>query len=238
MSSDYAYAGGELGLFASATNWKQYFSAQLRPHIAGDVVEVGAGIGGTTALVGTAPHRSWLCLEPDPTFADQLRSRVANGELPIRPEVRNGFLEDLPAGQCFDTILYIDVLEHIAGDRRELAHAASRLRAGGRIVVLCPAHDWLYSQFDRALGHFRRYEKNQLEALCPDGLVVVESFYLDAVGVLVSLGARLTRRRQPSPGQVAFWDKAVIPFSRIADAWLGRRLGKTVVVVYGRPDHA
>jgi SAM-dependent methyltransferase len=238
MSSDYAYAGRELGLFAGATNWKRYFSAHLKPHIDGDVVEVGAGIGGTTALLGTAPHRSWLCLEPDPTFAEQLRTRVAEGALPMRPEVHTGFLEDLPADRRFDTILYIDVLEHIAGDRLELAHAASRLRAGGRIVVLCPAHDWLYSQFDRALGHYRRYEKGQLEALCPEGLAVVESFYLDAVGVLVSLGARLTGRRQPSAGQVAFWDKAVIPFSRIADAWLGRRLGKTVVVVFGRPDHA
>jgi SAM-dependent methyltransferase len=238
MSAAYTYAGDELRLFAEATNWKRYFSRQLRPYVTGAVAEVGAGIGGTTALLGTAPHDSWLCLEPDTRLADTLRQRIARGELPLRPEVVVGFLRDLPATATFDTILYIDVLEHIAADRREVAEAAARLRPGGRLVVLCPAHNGLYSAFDLALGHLRRYDRRSLEALCPEELTVVDSFYLDTLGIVVSLGAKLTRRATPTAGQIAFWDKVVVPVSRIADAWTGRRLGKTVVVVFARPERS
>ena len=129
-----SYAGRELDIFAHAQRWKRYWSAQLRPYIAGDVLEVGAGIGANTGLFRAFTKGRWLCLEPDPQLAAQIRGQ----------EVQVGTLRDV-AAQRFDTILYIDVLEHIEDDAGELQQAAELLRPGGRIVVLAPAHQSLFS---------------------------------------------------------------------------------------------
>lgn len=71
-------------------------------------------------------------------------------------------LAALPRDSRFDTILYIDVLEHIADDRAELVEAARRLNPGGYLVVLSPAHQWLFTAFDAAIGHVRRYTAKSL----------------------------------------------------------------------------
>jgi hypothetical protein len=77
------YVGGELGLFAAATNWKSYYGRLLEPFIKGNVLEVGAGIGGTMPFLWNDSVSSWLCLEPDPALALELggsNSRFHAGE--------------------------------------------------------------------------------------------------------------------------------------------------------------
>lgn len=226
MSSTARYPGGELALFRAAVRWKAYFRAQMAPFIGGDVVEVGAGMGGTTALLARLPHRRWLCLEPDPELAAHIRSH----------EVRVGVLADLPAGERFDTVLYVDVLEHIADDRAELAAAAARLRPGGRIVVLAPAHQALFSPIDQAFGHHRRYDRAGLLAAAPPGLRLERLRHLDSAGMLLSLANRwLLRQTLPTPAQIAVWDRLVVPVSRVLDPLTGWRLGKSVLAVWRAP---
>src|SRR5262249_14397558 len=96
--------------------------------------------------------------------------------------------------------------EHIADDRSELAAAAAHLKPGGKLIVLGPAHPWLYSPFDKALGHYRRYTRRMLAAAVPADLQRVELIYLDSVGLLASTGNRLLLRRSlPSPRQIRIW---------------------------------
>jgi len=165
------YIGSELEIFREATNWKSYWASQLSPFLRGSVLEVGAGIGGSTrALLENAPQskiESWTCLEPDPELFKELEK--ASSLLEIQPSCQQGFLNDIPAGKVFDTILYLDVLEHIEDHEDELARAAKRLDSGGSLVVLVPAHDFLFSEFDRSIGHFRRYSKStcfSFEQIC------------------------------------------------------------------------
>jgi 2-polyprenyl-3-methyl-5-hydroxy-6-metoxy-1,4-benzoquinol methylase len=93
-------------------------------------------------------------------------------------------LPDIKAQEKFDVILYIDVLEHIKEDASELGQAAQHLKANGVIIVLAPAFPWLYTPFDAAIGHFRRYTRNSLRAIAPLGLREEKSIYPDAFGVL------------------------------------------------------
>src|SRR3954454_13356083 len=153
---DYQYVGAELDLFAAATNWKSYFRSRIDPYLGPEVLEVGAGFGGTTRLLCRGERARWVCLEPDAGLADRLSESVRSGSLPACCEPVVGTLESLPEGARFDTLLYIDVLEHIEDDRAELVAAAGRLKPGGHLVVLSPAHPWLFTPFDHALGHFRR----------------------------------------------------------------------------------
>jgi SAM-dependent methyltransferase len=235
---DYHYVGSELELFSKATVWKAYFRRHLERYIGDDVLEVGAGLGGTTKLLcrPRAGPGTWVCLEPDAGLAQDLNAGIGRGELPGRCQVFVGTLDQVAPGLCFDTVLYIDVLEHIADDRRELANAAAHLRPGGHLVVLGPAHPWLFSPFDQAIGHHRRYTRSSLQAISPGELVLVRSIYLDSIGLLASMGNRfLLKDSMPGPGQIAFWDKLLVRCSRLVDPVVGHRLGKSVLNVWRRP---
>ncbi|GAA0313914.1 hypothetical protein GCM10009087_25360 [Sphingomonas oligophenolica] len=230
------YVGDELTLFASAANWKAYLRSALRSHIAGDVAEVGAGLGATSkALAGIEGVRSWTCIEPDPAMAGQLAGEVAAMGCSYPVHCRAGTLSDLPREPSFDTILYIDVLEHIQDDRAEIEAAHLRLRQGGRVVVLCPAWPFLYSPFDKAIGHFRRHTKTSLRRLAGPDMTEITAFYMDSVGMLASMANKVALRQgMPTRSQVRFWDKAIVPLSRLADPILLRSVGKSVVIVWAK----
>jgi len=229
----YHYVGDELDLFAGASHWKEYVRYCLMPHIRGSVLEVGAGIGGTTTFLRPGDHRDWRCLEPDPKLAAILEQTLRQNWPRFEPDILVGSIEALAGEQSFDTILYIDVLEHIEDDRAELARAAALLASRGRLVVLSPAHNYLFSEFDRAIGHFRRYNRKLLRLISPQDLKLRELFYLDAVGMLLSLGNRaLLRSPRPTIRQLAFWDRCIVPCSCLVDTITLHRLGKTVIAVW------
>ena len=226
------YVGTELEIFSRAVNWKRYWADRIRAYVRGAVLEVGAGIGINTPFLKTAECAHWLCLEPDAALAGELQTRCET----LGCEVLVGTLEDVPESLRFDTILYIDVLEHIADDRAELQRATGLLRRGGHLVVISPAHQWLFTPFDAAIGHHRRYTRRTLAQAAPPALELVRIHYLDAVGVLLSLGNRVAlRQSMPAQGQVLLWDRVVVPVSRRLDWMLGYRAGKSVLAVWRRP---
>jgi SAM-dependent methyltransferase len=232
------YRGEELDLFRHATNWKRYYSTRLRPFIAGDVLEVGAGIGGTSRFLCNPSVSTWTCLEPDQALLEQLQTARRSSPLPVPSPVIAGTVADLEPVEAFDTILYIDVLEHIQEDGAELARAAMRVRSGGHLIVLSPAHEWLTSPFDRAIGHCRRYTASTLKAAGPPSLRVERMFYLDSVGMTLSLANRvLLRNSYPTKTQIRIWDTVVIPISRILDPLCFNQVGKSVIGVW-RKDSA
>jgi Methyltransferase domain len=229
--SDFAYVGSELNLFAGATTWKSYVRFHLRPYLSGDILEVGAGIGASTATFCDGTQRRWVCLEPDRDLADRIKSNLP-AEL-TNCEVVVGTLSDLGPGDQFDSILYMDVLEHIEADAAELARASSHLRLNGFLAVLSPAFPWLFTPFDAAIGHYRRYTKNSLRSIAPQGLREVKCIYLDSAGLLASLGNKLFLRSPiPSKAQIQFWDRTMVPISRYADRALNHAIGKSILGVW------
>lgn len=228
-----AYIGNELELFAHARNWKAYWSGIFRPYLRGDVLEVGAGLGVNTRSLYNSPEvRRWVALEPDHRLLDQLRGAGLRGV-----EARAGTLEQVDGKEMFDAILYIDVLEHIEDDAAEVRRAAEHLKPGGRLLVLGPAHPKLYSQFDSAIGHYRRYTRGSLRALGEKviSLDLERLWYLDSCGLLASSANRvLLRQSLPTLRQILFWDRLLVPCSRVLDPVLLHRCGKSVIAVWAR----
>ena len=237
MTTDsYHYVGDELDLFATATRWKAYFHRQISPYLGASVLEVGAGLGGTTRALCRGTEARWVCLEPDPALAARLEAEQAAGRLPGACEVVVGTLNDQLAADRFDSVLYMDVLEHIDDDRAELVQASRRVAPGGYLVVLSPAHQWLFTPFDRSIGHCRRYSRATLQAVSPPGLKLVWLGYLDAVGFFASLANKLLLRQAiPTPQQIAFWDRVLVRTSTWIDPILGNRAGKSVLGVWQAP---
>jgi SAM-dependent methyltransferase len=232
------YVGNELDLFRHAHNWKKYWVSEVRNYVRGDVLEVGAGIGANTGLLKSHDVCSWTCLEPDPDLADRMSKVFANQPGLSDCRIATASTSDLGPESRFDTILYIDVLEHIADDLEEMERASCLLREKGRIIVIAPAHNALYTSFDKSIGHFRRYSKTSLAACSPDDCDVVRLIYLDSVGVLASLANRLLLRQPlPTLKQVLFWDRLLVPLSRCLDRLIFHTIGKSVLCIWQKRNH-
>ncbi len=227
------YIGDELELFSHAVNWKRYFASKITPRIGDRVLEVGAGLAETTRWLCTRPHQSWLCLEPDAGFCEKIQSKISTGILPAFCTVRNGTTDSVEGRDLkFDSILYIDVLEHIENDRDELRRAVDLLRNKGEIIILSPAHDFLYSLFDRQLGHYRRYNQKRIRQICPRELSIVHQEYLDSVGMVASLAnCWFLGQSIPTLQQISFWDKVMVRASTLCDPLSFHSVGKSMLVV-------
>jgi SAM-dependent methyltransferase len=235
----FRYSGSELELFSVARNWKSYVSRLLEPYLGERILEVGAGIGSNVPYLCRPGTRLWVALEPDVDLAARIKAKVSAGLLPSICRVIEGTVAQIPVDQAFDTILYLDVLEHIGDDTGELVMAARLLAPGGYLVVLSPAHQWLFSPFDAAVGHLRRYNRAGLGALCPPGCQLSGSRLLDSVGLLASLANRLLLcEAHPSSRQITIWDRALVPLSSLADKLLGYRVGKSVLAIWQRSEEA
>ena len=228
------YIGAELDIFKEAENWKNYQLRFLREFLIGkDVLEVGAVIGANTSIFRTGEESSWVCIEPDPSFVNVLEQKLANAR---NIEIVVGTLESSglqASSRSFDVIIYMDVLEHIEDDRSELARAAALLKPSGRLVVLSPAHQWLFSEFDACIGHFRRYTRETLRSIAPPSVQEESIRYLDSVGLLLSLANRLLlKQSMPTLQQIKIWDTYFIPLSRIVDPTIRYSFGKSVLAVW------
>jgi Methyltransferase domain len=233
--AEFKYVGSELELFAVANNWRSYWHRQIRPYLRGDILEVGAGIGSNTTLLSPGGEGRWVCLEPDRDLFDHLVKTLKKAHSSFSHEVICGTLQTL-SDQQFDTIIYIDVLEHIEHDREELHQATSHLRSTGHLIILSPAHQCLFSPFDAAIGHFRRYNRSMLRDISPPCLRLVRLRYVDSVGVIVSAANLLLLRQSiPTEGQIRFWDQWIVPLSRVLDPCFGYKIGKSIISVWYKP---
>lgn len=233
LETSFKYAGSELEIFAHAHTWREYWRSQVSPYLGENVLEVGAGIGSVTRLLCNPNVKRWVALEPDLSMSQKLGQMAAKGELGHNCVVRTETIEHLDRAELFDSILYIDVLEHIKDDRRELENAIQHLEPNGHLIVLAPAHQSLFTPFDSAIGHFRRYNLSGLAALSPPGAKIIRSRYLDCVGLVASLGNRvLLHSSNPSLKQIQFWDSWFVPVSKIVDPLLNFKLGKSAIVIW------
>ena len=228
----YSYEGDELSLFKHAIQWKKYFAKLMMPHLGEHILEVGAGMGGTTVLLKTK-DKKWVSLEPDQALTKHPDNTFSSIE-GLNFTLLHSTIEDVRIKDIlFDTILYIDVLEHIEKDSLELDLAAKLLSVGGKLIVLSPAHSFLYSPFDKSIGHYRRYNEKTLCALTPRSMSLATCQYLDSVGMLASLANRIIlKSKMPTQKQILTWDRLMIPLSRVLDKWLNYRLGKSIMMVW------
>jgi 2-polyprenyl-3-methyl-5-hydroxy-6-metoxy-1,4-benzoquinol methylase len=230
----YEYKGNELDLFEYASNWKSYWSKQILPYIGNSVLEVGAGIGSNTKILNAGQYKSWVCIEPDAKLVGEMRKKVCIGMLPKTLEIRPISINELEINEKFDTILYIDVLEHIKDDKFELERAFQHLAPKGNIIILSPAHNFLYSEFDRKIEHYRRYNKKMLRSIIPDGIRIKLMRYIDAVGLFASLANKLVlRSADPTLTQIKIWDSFMVTISRFVDPLLRHQFGKSIICIIG-----
>ncbi len=198
---------------AAAPRYNRWMFERLRPWIGRRVLEIGAGTGNMSAFL--ADRERLILTDTEPYYLGRLRERFAG-----RPHVRVAALR-LPAhdpalaAERLDTVVCLNVLEHIEDDRATLADMRDVLRPGGRLVLLVPALQKLYGTLDVHLRHFRRYERAELmEKLAAAGFAVEDCRFVNRPGVLGwYVNGKLLRRRVLPRGQLAGF-KLLMPLLR------------------------
>ena len=133
----------------------------------------------------------------------------------------------------FDSILYFHVLEHIENDLEEIEMAKKKLNEGGHLIIMVPAHQKIYGNLDKAVGHFRRYEKDFFKKELLD-LELIDFKYVDMLGYLLySLNKFFYKKETfPSDLKIFLWDKIFTPLTIFIDFITRYNYGKCIIAVY------
>jgi glycosyltransferase involved in cell wall biosynthesis len=195
--------------------YNEWMWGRLAPYVGDRVLEVGCGTGSFTRYLRN--HALVVASDNHPEYLEQLRTRFRQHDN-IRPQAIDWTQPDLAAlrAERFDTVLCLSALEHIERDDDALATFASLLAPGGRIVLQVPAMPGLYGELDRAVGHVRRYRRDELAAaLQRHGFAVEMARYVNLPGALGwYLNSRLLRRRAVPRLQARLAD-VLVPWLRL-----------------------
>lgn len=192
MSSTDSYAKGmtqfEEEDFDSIKRLARFEFGLFRRYLGPRILEVGAGWGRVTdVVIDEQKPLDLVAIEPSPVLFEKLQRRMAKfSGVKVQCAEVGALVEGYKA--YFDASYSVHVMEHIEDDRQFIVDSLSLLRPGGRLIILVPALGFLYSDLDRNIGHFRRYDKKMIRALIEGIDVKIERlFYSNFLGVLASL---------------------------------------------------
>ena len=205
------------------------------PYVGARVLEVGAGVGTFSSfLLRLERVRELTALEPASNLFPHLRRRFSEDS---RVRCVNGYLQDSLSSGDIDSVVSVNVLEHIEDDSGFLRSAHHMLAPGGTILLFTPALPGLYGTLDREFGHHRRYTKVSLtDELHSAGFSLEFIRYFDLPGVLGwFLATRVLKRATIRPLDVRRYDRYVVSWSSKIEHWLEPRVGKNLLAIGRKP---
>jgi SAM-dependent methyltransferase len=234
LPSQFTYSGSELDSLAEAVNYYRFIAGQFAPHLGERVVEVGAGIGtfAQHLLQATAPRpvKQLMLIEPAENNLPHLR-RCFDGD--ARVTTAGGYLESHAATLKADSLVAVNVLEHVEDDVAFLRAARQVLAPSGRLLLFVPALPLIFGTLDRAFEHHRRYTKQVLNVrLRVAGFRPRSIRYVNLPGVVSwFVAGRVLRRKTIAPRDVRLYDRYVVPWV----SWLDQRIeppfGQSLIAV-------
>lgn len=219
-----------LNVLKSIYHYNHWIFASIRDHIGPKTLEVGAGVGNITQFLLNVEQLT--CIEPYVPYFDYLRQRFA----PHRNvEIHRFSIEECPnesvPEQTFDSIVCLNVLEHLPSDVDVLKTFRRLLKPGGRAIVLVPALQVLYGAMDKEMGHLKRYTRHGLQnAFISAGFQPYHARYLNLIGVFGWWWHGRVRGKTTIPEkETRLFDK-LVPFLSAAEQILPPPVGQSVLV--------
>ena len=234
----FSYSGTELEAVAEARNYYDWIVDSFAGRIGKRAVEAGAGIGTVSDLIlRRAVPRELILIEPDGGNAGLLRERFQKDG---RVLVHHGYLEDFASSLKADSVIAVNVLEHVDRDADFLRAAHEALVGRGFLLLLVPALPAIFGSLDRAFDHFRRYTRSGLRKQLLDAGFEIETLrYLNMLGVAAWFASgRIFRRTTLGRGQVRFYDRYVIPALRQIETRFHPPVGQSILAIARKRDSA
>jgi len=211
-----------------AARYYEWMLDVMSPYIGHNVLEVGCGQGNIAQylLDRDGLHRRVHGIDTEESYIRIAKSKIHDAD--FTAEV--GDFRKL--NREFDTVLCVNTVEHIADDRDFVRELANRVRPGGTVAILVPAHNFLYSHYDHEVGHYRRYTKRSLRKLLKDADLAVEAcFYFNALGAVGWLvNYKWLRRMTPGNGNVKLLE-LLVPILSIIERIVPIPFGLSVIAV-------
>jgi SAM-dependent methyltransferase len=198
-------------------------------------MEVGAGVGNfAVSLLNQIPLERLVLVEPAVNLQGRLEARFTAD---ARVKIVKGELGDCGGFGKFDTLIAVNVIEHIEDDSRFLRQAYELLAPGGTVVLFAPALQSLYGSLDAAFDHFRRYSRAGMATLLTRGGFSLEhTRYLNFPGVFSwFLAGKVLRQATLKPAQVRFYDRYVIPVVSRVEGWCEPPIGQNLLAIACKP---
>jgi hypothetical protein len=222
------YPGKELEIFDTAKVFQKYIYLQIKKYFKDGIFEVGAGLGSFTRHYYKNYNKIYLSDLDKKNYKTLKKKFLKNSNIKINKKKIS------QVNHKFNTIIYLNVLEHIKNDKQEIKLALSKLNTGGHLIILVPAHQKLYSKFDKEIGHFRRYNISFFKKIKIKNVRVKKLVYLDMVGYILYFLNKIFFKEEIYPSQlkVFLWDKIFSPITIILDFITGYKFGKNVLCVF------
>jgi SAM-dependent methyltransferase len=221
----------DLEVMARANNYRNWTYRQIEPFIGRRVLEVGAGIGNFTELL--LDRELVVATDKYPLCVDYLRRRLGANLKVVPAQLDLEEPNDTLARYEFDTVICMNVLEHIEDDLRALAYMRSVLAPGGRLILLVPAFQFLYGSVDRAIEHFRRYtRKDLLPKMRAGGFEVEHASYMNVIGMAGWFwNNRVRKTAEENPAQIGFFDRFIAPWAEHVERAVPPPFGLSLIAV-------
>ena len=203
----------DLEIMADTVNYRKWIYDNIRTSLGKRVIELGAGIGNFTQLL--TDRDIVVAVDNSRAAVEKMKEKFSACEnvIPLEIDIESPQLLDLARFDA-DTIVCINVLEHIADDAKALSDMYTLLKPGNRLILLVPAFQFLFGTIDRIVGHHRRYSKRELSSrLIQAGFSIRGIYFMNCIAVFGwFLNNRVLKRREESPSQVALFDKCIAPW--------------------------
>jgi SAM-dependent methyltransferase len=219
-----------------ADNYTRWILSGFWPFFGRSLLEVGLGHGGYRQFLPADLDYIGLDIDPESVARAQARHPL---DAYLVADITDSGLAARLAPRVIDTLLCINVLEHIERDEDAVASLLTTLAPGGHLLLLVPAFPSLYSDLDRMAGHVRRYTLADIPRLNAGQGIVVRQHYFNAVG---GLGWWINKALRHSSldssavnGQILFFDRFVVPLARAVDRVARRYFGQSMICVIRKP---
>jgi len=223
------YSGWELNFFDNSKNFRDYQFFLIKKYLKNNLLEVGPGNGIMVDKYISKYFSNISLSEIDKNLNKTLVKKFKNKKNVKIYKKKIGEFKNK-----FNSIIYSDVIEHIKDDEKEIKIALKKLNKNGYLIIMVPAFQYLYSEYDKSIGHFRRYEKQFFVDFAKKNKIkCVKSIYFDSIGYFfLVLSKLINTKNKKNVGLGAFVWNLFVPISRILDILIGYSFGKSVLCIY------
>ena len=222
----------------NAQNYLRYLYHYIKPYVNGAVLEIGAGTGNMTSLLLNSAT-SLVALEPNRHCIEKLEERISqtNCASIVNAPWDEKSVKFLPHFN-FDTVILMNVLEHIEDDIQAINLLPQVMSNDANLIIIVPAFQSLYGPIDKAVGHYRRYNKsNLIFNLKSVGFYSIQARHLNFVGFLGwFINAKILKISEQNDTQIAIFDKYILPIQKSIDSLLRIPVGQSLFIVAKKGD--
>jgi SAM-dependent methyltransferase len=224
-----------LQVISKANRFNKWMYDVFRKQLKGEVLEIGSGIGNISRLV-LEDDLSLTLSDYNPEYFEWLKKEFSFAKnikeiIQINLLHKNFQTEYSRFKENYDSIFLVNVIEHLEDDAKALENCRFILKPGGNLVVLAPAYQWLFCNFDKKLGHFRRYTLDSLsEVIRKNDLTITKKQYFNFAGIAGwLLFGKMLNHKLISKGEMNTFNRFV-PLAKWIDKFIANKAGLSIIL--------